>query len=117
MAFAGSMTRGDSTILRHTVVDADGAPLDLGGAGLRLVAARRIGAPESEAVFVKTQAAGGIVVLGLGSAETRILPADTTSLIGDVLLHWELQAVIVGAVYTLDRGVLLVTADVVIATA
>src|SRR4029453_16851987 len=98
---AYSMVRGDTMAITHTITDEAGAPLNLAGPTLRTVFNRRRGAPEAEG-FAKTPTVVGAAAEGI--ARTTLVPADTSSLVGSTILHYELQAVITGGVYTLARG-------------
>lgn len=117
-----TMPRGDTFFIDHTVTSA-GSPYDLTGKSLRFVAKRAVGDPDSAAVFVKTSPSGGVAITNptQGLARTTIAPADTSGLAAVAhALRWELQVTDPtpnpDAVYTVDKGYLLVDPDVAVTT-
>ena len=85
MANDFTMYQGDSKTIAYSVVDGDGAAVDVSGASVTFAIARNL---ETTAVLTKTSATSAVVVSG-SSVTVTLSAADTAALFG--LYFHELQ--------------------------
>lgn len=114
MSTALEITRGDTTTLNVSCFQTDGVtPLNITGYTLWFTA-KYVVADADPGVFQKTTTAGGITITNAagGIATVSLVPTDTSSLAGVVLL-WDLQGKDPsGNITTLASGTLTITADI-----
>lgn len=114
-----TMTRGDTRRILFTAEMFDGSvwsPIDLTGADVFFTAKRSTGDADNVAVIALELGSG----IALNDAQNGrgevVIPASATTNLTDptpVALEYDLQAVLVdGAVHTIERGRLIVEADV-----
>lgn len=110
------MTRGDATVIEHSINDGNGEPLDLGSLALTFTA--KYSALDAEPVIQRTSASGGITILtpqtgaNKGRANTILTPANTSGLPSyNTTLLYELEVVASGEPYTVEEGTLLIKPD------
>jgi hypothetical protein len=108
-----TMKRGDTPVWRFTVVDADGAAVNLTGYSARFTVKRNVNHDDTDAFLTKTIGSGITVTNAAGGLlEVRLAAADTEDLVRDTTLVWDLQIAAGANVYTVDSGTLAVALDV-----
>ncbi len=106
------MKRGDTTIFRATVRDADGVALNLTGKTIRFTAKYGIADADAAAVIAKTTPTGVVITdAAAGICEVRLVTTDTSTLTATYDLVWDLQVADGSSTQTVDSGVLRVEMD------
>jgi hypothetical protein len=106
-----SATRGDTTIYRFSCVDVDGAPVDLAAAAITMDVR---GHPDAGDALIEKALGDGLTVVPPSSAglvDLELEPADTEGLDAG-RYYWDLEVAMGDQAYTVDAGLLMLSADV-----
>jgi hypothetical protein len=112
------MTRGDDRILQVTCTDKDDLPVDITDVFLWFTAKASVTDADSAAPIRKTSSSGiDIVDAAQGTATVTLVPSDTINVDlpsrKGTILYWDVQGRDVdNKIITLDRGIMVVEADV-----
>jgi hypothetical protein len=109
-----TMTRGTSATVTVTILDGDGAALDLTGTTLHFTAKRSLRDAQADAVIAKVTGAGIThrTPQSGGIADVAIAPADTSGLAPyPIALAYDVELVSGVDVYATESGTLTVSPD------
>lgn len=111
------LTRGDDRTLELTIVDKEGAAVNLTDTYLWFTAKVSLNDSDDEAVIFKTTGGGGITITDAsgGLAEITLAPIDTINIPGrqSLTLFWDLQSKSSSdKITTLDGGTMVIKAGV-----
>lgn len=110
-----TMYRGDTPTWELAVTNAAGAPYNLTGCTIRMMAKRAITDADSAAVLDLSTAGGEITITDAAGGRAEIVPpaADTAGLIADVNALYDVQITTgTSRVHTVASGRLLIRRDV-----